>query len=406
MPIFSKKNTVDEDKVEELINRGVANIYPTPEFLKEKLLSGERQTIYLGIDPTGPTLHIGHAVSLKKLKLFQELGHKVILLIGDFTATIGDPSGKSETRKPLTRDEVLENAKLYQKQASKFLDFTGKNRAELKYNSEWLAKMALEDVLRLASLVTVDQMLKRDMFIKRSEEGKPIFIHEFMYPLMQGYDSVAMEVTGEMGATDQTFNMLMGRQLVRNILGKEKFVFTTKLLEDSTGKKMGKTEGNVISFLDGPDEMFGKVMNWTDTMMYAGFELCTNVSFELLEKKRGQIKEDPYASKLELAKEVVSVYYSPDDATLAQENFLRAFKEGEISSTATEVKTKSPTNLSQILLEQKIVPSKTEMKRLIKEGAISNTESKEKITDIDFVIDKSSSYKIGKKRFLRVIVEN
>ena len=266
----------DEKRINELLNRGIENIFVKEE-LKKKLLSGKKLKIYLGIDPTGPTLHMGHAIPLKKLKEFQELGHQVILLMGDFTAMIGDPTDKMAARKQLTHKEVLNNLKKYKKQASIFLKFTGDNKAEFKFNSKWLAKMNFEDVLDLASKMTVDQMLKRDMFVKRNEEGKPIFIHEFMYPLMQGYDGVAMKVDIEIGGNDQMFNMLTGRHLSLQILNKDKSVITMKLLEDNSGKKMGKTEGNMITFEDAPSDMFGKVMSWNDSLIEKGFELCTDV---------------------------------------------------------------------------------------------------------------------------------
>ncbi|MDD5318387.1 MAG: tyrosine--tRNA ligase, partial [Candidatus Pacebacteria bacterium] len=197
--------------IQELLTRGVEHIFPNPAFLEEKLKKGEKITIYLGIDPTGPTLHLGHVIILKKLRDFQRLGHKVILLIGDFTAQIGDPTDKMATRKKLSAKEVLNNCKVYKTQASRFLDFSGRNKAELRFNSSWLKKMNFADVLELASHMTVEQMLKRDMFEKRNSEGKPIFIHEFLYPLLQGYDSVALGVDAEIGGNDQTFNMLVGR---------------------------------------------------------------------------------------------------------------------------------------------------------------------------------------------------
>ena len=212
-----------------------------------------------------------------KLKQFQDLGHEVILLMGDFTAMIGDPTDKMAARKQLTHKEVMSNLKKYKKQSEKFLKFTGANKAQFKFNSKWLSKMKFEDVLKLASNVTVDQMLKRDMFARRNEEGKPIFIHEFMYPLMQGYDSVAMNVDVEVGGNDQTFNMLMGRDLSSVLLKKDKSVIAMKLLEDNTGKKMGKTEGNMVSFEDSYLDVYGKVMSWNDSLILKGFELCTDI---------------------------------------------------------------------------------------------------------------------------------
>ena len=269
--------STDPQKIEELLTRGVEHVYPSREFLEARLKEGKQLSLYLGIDPTGPDLHIGHSIQLRKLRQFQDLGHKVILLIGDFTGMIGDPTDKSAARKRLTREEVLKNAENYKVQASKILDFNGKNPVELKYNSEWLSKMPFSEVIGLASHFTVQQILARDMFDKRLKEDKPIFFHELMYPLMQGFDCVAMNVDGEVGGNDQTFNMLVGRDLMKAMRGKEKFVIADKLLADPTGKKMGKSEGNMITLSDSSDEMFGKVMSWTDGMIVGGFELLTDV---------------------------------------------------------------------------------------------------------------------------------
>ena len=297
------KVITDEKRIDKLLSRGVENIFVKEE-LKKKLLSGKRLKVYLGIDPTGPTLHMGHAIPLKKLKEFQDLGHEVILLMGDFTAMIGDPTDKMATRVQLTHKEVLNNLKKYKKQAAIFLKFTGSNKAQFKFNSKWLSKMNFGDVLELASKMTVEQMQKRDMFVRRNEEGKPVFIHEFMYPLMQGYDSVAMKVDVEVGGNDQTFNMLTGRHLSQQMIKKEKSVIAMKLLEDNSGKKMGKTEGNMITFLDSPTEMFGKVMSWTDSLIVKGFELCTNVEdFKIFNE------QNPRDAKLKLAYEITKIYH-------------------------------------------------------------------------------------------------
>src|SRR3989344_1128035 len=235
------KTETDEGAIQTLLSRGVEKIFPSAEVLGARLLRGERVSLYLGIDPTGPTLHLGHAIVLKKLRDFQKMGHAVTLLIGDFTAMIGDPTGKSAARKQLTRQEVIANARLYKKQASRFIAFQGKNKATLTYNSRWLSRMRFTDVLKLAAHMTVEQMQKRDMFVERAKKGNPVFIHEFLYPLMQGYDSVALGVDGEIGGNDQTFNMLTGRHLAQAMTQKDKFVVSMKLLTDTAGAKMGKT---------------------------------------------------------------------------------------------------------------------------------------------------------------------
>ncbi|MFA6430634.1 MAG: tyrosine--tRNA ligase [Candidatus Paceibacterota bacterium] len=399
------KIDTDPKKIEDFLTRGVENIFPNKEFVKKQLLSGKKLKMYLGIDPTGPTLHLGHAVPLKKLKEFQALGHQVILLIGDFTGMIGDPSDKNSTRKQLTRKEVLNNCKLYKKQASLFLKF-GFGGAKLKYNSTWLGKMKFGDVLSLASKMTVDQMLKRDMFQKRIEANKPIHIHEFMYPLMQGYDSFVLNVEGEIGGNDQMFNMLTGRDLLKEISGKEKFVITTKLLEDANGKKMGKTDGNAVSMLDDEFEMYGKVMSWTDGMMLPAFEISTDVSMEKMAEIKEQLEKgiNPREIKGILAREIVKVYYGEKRAQKAEENFIATFKKGGIPEDIQEIKIEKGSGLCNAVVSNKIVPSNTEFRRLITAGAISDMKTGEKITDPNFKIESEIVLKIGKKTFVKILV--
>ena len=400
------KIDTDPKKIEEFLTRGVENIYPNVDFLRKKLLSGEKQTMYHGIDPTGPTLHLGHAIQLKKLQEFQNLGHQVILLIGDFTAMIGDPTDKMAVRKPLTRREVLNNCKLYKKQASQFLKF-GFGGAQLKYNSKWLAKLSFEELLKLSAHLTHSQIIKRSMFQERIKNDKDIYLNEFMYPLMQGYDSVAMNVDGEIGGNDQTFNMLVGRDLLKKIKNKEKFVIATKLLVDPTGKKMGKTEGNMVTLMDKAEEMFGKIMSWTDGMILPGFELCTNVSKEEIEKIKGELAggANPKDVKVRLAKEIVKIYHSTEEADKAEENFEKTFKEGGLPENIDEVTAKHGEALSDISLKAGLVKSKSEFRRLIEEGAVSDATTGEKINDPNATAKEPITLKIGKKRFLKVILK-
>ena len=405
---FKAKTDINPQKVEEFLTKGVENIFPNKDYLVSRMLSGNKLTIYLGIDPTGPTLHMGHAIQLKKLGEFQKLGHQVILLIGDFTAMIGDPTDKKAIRKQLTRKEVLNNCKLYKKQASIFLKFSGSNKALLKYNSKWLAKMNLTQFIDLASKITVDQMLKRDMFAKRMEESKPIALHEFFYPLMQGYDSVAMNVDGEIGGNDQMFNMLTGRDLLKEVSGKEKFVITSKLLVDNTGKKMGKTEGNIVSFLDGPFEKFGKIMSWTDGMIVGGYELCTDTSLSEIKEIEESLsggKVNPRDLKVRLAKEVVKFYHGAEMAEKAEQNFVDTFKKGGVPDDAPEKLVEKGIALVTGLMEAGLVPSKSEFRRLVEEGAISEVETEEKISDLAYKIEKDINIKVGKRRFLRIKIK-
>lgn len=374
--------------IDEILNRGIENIYPNKEVVKTRL-EKEKLTFYYGIDPTGPTLHVGHVIPLLKFSKLQKLGHKIYLLIGDFTAMIGDPTDKSATRKKLSHEEVLNNAKLYKEQASKFISFEGENPAELKYNSEWLGKMNFGEVLELASQVTVDQMLKRDMFAKRMEENKPIYIHEFMYPLMQGYDSVAMNVDGEIGGNDQVFNMLVGRDLSKN---KDKIVIATKLLVDLTGKKMGKSEGNMVSLDQTPEDMFGKVMSWTDEMMPLAYELLTDETVPAIHPKE---------IKVNLAKKIVTLCHSAAAAEKATQVFEQTFSKGELPEDITTIKTTVGTNLIDIVVENKVVESKGEFRRLV-EGNGVEIVGKGKVTDAQLKISEPIDLKIGKRRFLKI----
>lgn len=397
------EKTEKDSVIADLLNRGVVSIYPSKEFLEKELKSGKRLTIYHGIDPTGPSLHLGHVIQLLKLAEFQRLGHKIILLIGDFTATIGDPTDKLAARVPLTREQVMSNCRLYKKQASKFISFHGENKAELKYNSRWFGKMTMADALHLFSQITYAQTIKRDMFQKRIAEGKDLYIHEFMYPALQGYDSVVMDVDGEIGGNDQTFNMLFGRDMLKKTKNKEKFVLTTKLLTDISGKKMGKTEGNMVALTDSPHEMYGKIMSWADEMMEAGFELC--VGSVALNKARADLSagKNPKEVKARLAFSIVEMCHSKKDAVLAEKAFENAFSR-KAPDSFCDVSAKAGDFLSDVLVGAGIVSSKSEFWRLIASGSIENLEEKTKIADPKAVVSKEMKIRIGKKKFVRIAI--
>lgn len=399
----TEKIDTNPQKIEELLTRGVENIFPNKDFLMAKMLRGEKLTLYLGIDPTGQTLHLGHVIPLLRLAVFQKLGHQVILLMGDFTAMIGDPTDKTATRKKLSRKEVLNNLSEYKKQASRFLSFSGKNKALFKFNSEWLDKVSFGDALEIASFFTVDQMLKRDMFVRRAEEGKPVYMHEFMYPLMQGYDSVAMDVDGEIGGNDQTFNMLVGRDLMKSLKNKEKFVIATKLLTDSSGKKMGKTENNMVALDQSPEEMFGRIMSWSDNLIIPGLEIITDIKLSEIESIQKDLNEgkNPKDIKTKLAFEIVKMYHGESSAKKAQETFENTFSKGGVPEDVLEVFASSDTLLVDTLLAEKIISSKTDFRRLIAEGAITNMDTGEKISDTE-IVSTPGIYKIGKKRFIKI----
>lgn len=389
-------------RIQELLTRGVENIYPTREFLEKRLKSGTQLSLYTGYDPTAPTLHIGHGITMLKLRQFQELGHKIIFLIGDFTGTVGDPTDKASMRQQLTREQVLENSKLYQKQASAILDFDGENPVEIRYNSEWHSKLLPADWMELMSHFTVPRLLERDMFQERIKNEETIYLHEFVYPVLQAYDCVAMDVDGEVGGNDQMFNMLTGRDLMKDLKNKEKFVLTGKLLVDNTGKKMGKSEGNMIAFTDTPEEMFGKVMSWTDDRITLGFELCTRVPMKEIEKMDKEMKKgaNPRDFKLALAYEITATFLGKDAAKLGEEHFGRVIQRSEIPTTLDEVRP-SQYDIVSVLVSASFCLSKGDARRQIDGGGVKVND--EKVESYDFVIKAGDVVQKGKRFFVRVL---
>lgn len=391
-----------ETKLSTLLERGVEKIFPSREFLEKKLKSDEKLTLYVGYDPTAPTLHIGHAITLMKLRDFQELGHKVIFLVGDFTALIGDPTDKSAARVKQTREEVLENCKLYKEQASTILNFEGENPAEIRFNNDWLGKLSFVDVIELASHFTVQQMLERDMFEKRMKEEKPIFLHEFFYPLMQGYDSVAMDVDGEVGGNDQTFNMLAGRDLMKDLKGKEKFVLATKLLVDSNGKKMGKSEGNMIALSDLPEDMFGKVMRWSDEMIVPGFEICTRVPMHEVKEVELQMKNgaNPRDFKLNLAYHITEMFLGAEAARRGRDNFSAVIQGNEKPTEIPELKPSSY-DIATVLVEAEFCISRGDARRQIEGKGVKLNDVV--VEAVDQSVKAGDVVQKGKRFFVKVI---
>ncbi len=392
------------EAIEAFLTRGVERVFPSADFLRARLAEGKPLTMYFGIDPTGASLHLGHAISFRKMRAWQELGHKVVLLIGDFTAMIGDPTDKAAARKQLTREEVLANAKSYKDQAAKILDFGGDNPVEIRFNGEWLANMTLNEVIGLASHFTVQQMLERDMFEKRLEEQKPIYMHEFLYPLMQGYDSVALNVDGEIGGNDQSFNMLAGRDLMKPMLGKEKFVIAMKLLTDPTGKKMGKSEGNMVTLNDAPEDMYGKIMSWPDGMILSGFEILTDLSSaDLRVISRGLSSEtlNPRDAKDQLARTVVASFHGHAAADAAAAHFVALFQKHETPEDMAELKLDGPMSVVDALVASGAVASKSEARRQIEQGGVKvdgNT-----VTDVEADVAPGSILQKGKRHFVKLV---
>ena len=387
-----------------LLLRGVEEIVPKKEFHK-KLEEKRSLRVKLGFDPTAPDLHLGHTVILNKLKLFQELGHQVIFLIGDFTGLVGDPSGVNETRPVLTEKEIKENAKTYERQVFKILD---KKKTEIRFNSEWMNKFSPEDFIRLSSVQTVARMLERDDFSKRYSAQKPISIHEFLYPLLQGYDSVALDADIELGGTDQKFNLLLGRE-VQKFYGKEPQVaFTLPLLEGLDGvKKMSKSLDNYIAIEDDPDEMFGKIMSISDDLMWRYFELLSfREEEEITELKKSQKEgSNPRDIKFLLAEEIVNRFHGEGSGNSAKEEFQSRFQKGNNPSDIKEITIKleeKSITLAKVLKEAEMVPSTSEALRLIKQGAV-RIEGK-KILDSKHEINLNSSllYQVGKRKFSKI----
>jgi tyrosyl-tRNA synthetase len=392
---------IDEQKIDEILTRGVENVVVADE-LKKKLMSGKKIRLYFGVDPTGSVLHLGHAVCLWKLKEFQDLGHEVILLIGDFTARIGDPSGKDAARKPLSAKEVKENFKNYKRQASKILDFS---KVKIKYNSDWLSKLKFADILKLASNFTVQQMIQRDMFQRRLKDNLPISLQEFLYPLMQGYDSVVMDVDLEIAGNDQTFNALAGRDLQKIYNNKDKDVLTCKLLLGTDGRKMSKTFNNFIAIEDDSKNMFGKIMSIKDELIDEYFELATKLSkTEIVEIKK---IPNPRNQKARLAREIVKLYYNQKEAEIAENEFNKIHRDKELPSEMPIFKTDIKNYpVLDLLCDSGLVASKKEAKRLVEGGGveIQNGENKQKITDWkkEINLEDEMIIKVGSRKFVKI----
>ncbi len=390
----------NKQKIDELLTRGVDKIYPSRSALEEVLLSGKKLKIYQGFDPTGNKLHIGHMVGFRKHREWQDLGHEVIFLIGDGTGQAGDPSGKHKSReKFFTQEELRANAKDYLTQASKIVRFDGPNPIKIMYNGDWLNKLNLLDILNIAGHFSVQQLIERDMFQERLKAGESINMREFLYPLLQGYDSVALEVDLELGGSDQTFNMLAGRTLLKAMKGKEKFVMTTPLLSDSKGVKIGKSEGNVIGLTDEPNDLFGKIMALPDDAIIPLFTLLTDVPQSEIESF--DLKRNAMALKKRAAALIVKNLHGEKEAEEAEKNFSNTFQKGEIPESMSAIPCGS--TLMQAVVGAKIVESNSAFRRLVEEGAIFDLDMGEKITDPNLEPRNGAKFKIGKKKFVQIV---
>ena len=476
------KIITDEKLIDEVLSRGVKEIFPNRDVLKKKLMSGEKIRMYCGYDPTASALHIGNAISINKLGQFQKLGHEIIFLIGDFTGMIGDPTDKTTTRKKMTRLEVLENCKNYKEQASKYLRFDGENPAIIKYNSKWNDRLSFRDLIELSSNFTLQQMINRKMFkrnlaivkcehcnfewlspiqfgmvenvtlignktncpkcgkmtgmnkenisIKEVDQIRetPIGFHELLYPFAQAYDSLAMQVDLEIGGNDQAFNMLCGRDMMKLknaselfnlsktwghklmfwnkeiIKPKEKFVMTLKLLEDETGKKMGKTEGNVVNLNETAENMFGQIMAWSDGLIDPGFELCTNVEIE--EIKKINIRLNPRDAKIKLAHEITKINHGEEAAKKAEENFINTFSKKEIPTDVPTTVVTTAAAIMEIIVKEGLAKSNAEAKRKIEQGGVEIDGKKISDVSAKIVEDMNGKIlKVGKREFRKIVIK-
>ena len=392
----------DIEKALREIARGAEEIIPLDE-LKKKLESGRQLTIKLGMDPTAPDIHLGHTVILNKLRTFQKLGHKIVLIIGDFTASIGDPSGKNSTRPELPREQIIENAKTYAEQAFKILD---KGLTEIRYNSEWCEKLGAAGTIKLASKLTVARMLERDDFSKRFASQQPIAIHEFLYPLFQGYDSVAIKSDVELGGTDQKFNLLMGRELQKDAGMEPQCVLMMPLLVGLDGVvKMSKSKHNYIGVTEAPKEMFGKIMSISDDLMWSYYDLLSfkNVDeIKAVHDKCNSGEMNPRDAKIELGREIVARYHGEEAANAAVEGFKSQFAKGALPEDIPEV-TVTSTTIPNLLKDAGLCASTSDAMRMIKQSAVK-CDGKV-ITDKSAPVEKGSAiWQVGKRRFAKVTV--
>ncbi|ENK0839692.1 tyrosine--tRNA ligase [Clostridium sporogenes] len=389
----------------KIISKGVDEIINV-EDLKSKLeksqKTGKPLTVKLGLDPTAPDIHIGHSVVLRKIRQLQDLGHRAVIIIGDFTGRIGDPTGKSKTRKPLTQEEVMFNAKTYEEQIFKIID---KDKTDLKFNSEWLGKLSLRDTIELTSKYTVARMLEREDFKKRFESHSSIGIHEFFYPLLQAFDSVTLKADIELGGTDQRFNLLMGRTIQKDFDQESQVAILMPLLEGTDGKdKMSKSLGNYIGINEDANDIYGKVMSIPDEMIVKYYELATDIHPDEVTKIKARLEEEkvnPRDIKMELAKEIVRLYHGEETSIKAEENFKNIFQQGNIPEDIDTIEVNlEEINIVDLIVKAKFAPSKNEARRLVKQGAVKINGEK---VDEECKVENEDILQVGKKKFIKIL---
>lgn len=394
------------DKIDEVLTRGVEKIYPSRPALEKVLRSGKKIKLYQGFDPSMTNLHLGNLVGILKLKQFQNLGHQVIFLVGDFTGMIGDPTDRASTRTLLTRKQVLKNSQTWKKQAGKILNFNGKNPAKLMFNSQWGDRITFKDLITITSKFTVQQMLERDFFQRRLKAQKPIHLHEFLYPVAQAIDCVEMDVNLEIGGSDQTFNMLAGRTLMKALKGKEKFVLTTKLLVDVRGEKAGKTTGNALFLNASATEMYGGIMSFSDINIIPGFELLTRVPLQLIKEHQKTLqksKGNPMTLKKQLAFEVAKMLYGEKNAKNAEKEFERVFQKRKIPKEIPTFKVQRiKYKIVDLLTDTKLAKSRSEAKRLIGQGGVDIDGSPILDPQTEVTTKEGMVIRYGKRKFIRI----
>ena len=396
------KINTDPKKIEEILTWGVEQVLPNKEGLKS-LMRKRKIRLYNGIDPTG-ALHLGHSKALRKLQEFADLGHEAILVVGTGTVLAGDPSLREQTRPLITEREIKKNIVTWKQQTGKILDFS---KVKIKYNGDWLCKLGLKEIINIASHISAVKLFQREMFQKRLKRGDTVWAHETLYPLLQGYDSVAMDVDLEIGGTDQTFNMFIGRELLQKMLGKEKFIITLPMILGIDGKPMSKTSGNCVWLADSANQMFGKIMSIPDNLIISYFELLTNLPLELTQqyKKALQLKRaNPVVLKRQLAFEIVKMYHSGKEAKKAEEEFNRIFKEKKLPSKVPKIRVKEKSlDILDLLLKTKLASSKAEAKRLILQRGVKINGKIQKNWQEIIQIKKGQVVQVGKRKFIKVI---
>lgn len=400
------KVKTDEKLINTFLDRGVDSVYPSREDLKKKLMSGERLKAYQGFDPSGPFLHVGHAMGIRALRILQELGHEVIFLVGDFTSLIGDPD-KDSARPLLTEEQIQKNMAGWKEQAAQIVDFEGDNPVQFKRNHEWLSKIGLAELIKLLSTATVQQMIERDYFSKRIAKKDPIGLQEFIYPLMQGFDSVAMEVDLEIGGTDQIFNMLMGRNLVKKYLNKEKFIRANELMEAPDALTMSKTKGNGINLSDPPEIMYGKAMSYPDELIPKGLRLLTDIPLEDIWEinKNIQNGENPMNYKKLMAKEIVKILKGQKSAEEAEKHFERTVQKKEVlDEDVKKVGIKGNMPLIKFINEAlEREESLSSIRRIIEQGGVEVDGKKVERKDTEIEFKTGTLVKYGKRKYFKVV---